>query len=351
MISSLKIIDCSTVLAGPYVGTFFAELGAEVIKIENSINKDVTRSWKVAKEDATSSISAYFSSVNYKKKYLQLNLTDINDRETFLSLIKDADVLISNFKSSDYPKFNIDSSTLLKLNPSLIHGRICGYGKDSDRVAYDLILQAETGFMSMNGTPESGPVKMPVALIDVLAAHQLKEGILLALLERTNTGKGKEVCVSLYESAICSLINQASNYLMNDLVPERIGSLHPAIAPYGELFHTKDEAIITYAIGSDQQFQKLMRQLQLEELLSDERFSNNHERVKHRAELFSYMQPKLKNIDSNEILMWCESNYVPCGKVQNLKEVFTTQIAQNLIREEIIEGKITKRVTSIAFKS
>src|SRR5690606_15808816 len=103
-----------------------------------------------------------------------------------------------------------------------------------------LILQAESGFMSMNGTPESGPVKMPVALIDVLAAHHLKEGILLALYERENSGKGKAVCVSLYDAALSSLVNQASNYLMAGKVPQRIGSLHPNIAPYGEIFETKD---------------------------------------------------------------------------------------------------------------
>lgn len=349
MLSGLKVIDCSTVLAGPSVGTFFAELGAQVIKIENTKLPDVTRSWKVAKENPDSSISSYFASVNYAKNYLRLDLGMSDDKEKFLSLISEADIFLSNFKSSDYSKFGIEPNVLSSVNPRLIHGRISGYGKDSDRVAYDLILQAETGFMSMNGTSESGPVKMPVALIDVLAAHQLKEGILLALLERTTTGKGKEVCVSLYQSAICSLVNQASNYLMNDIIPQRIGSLHPSIAPYGEIFETLDQALITFAIGSDQQFQKLIAKLELPQILADNRFKNNQLRVQHRTELYESMAPAVKEFLVNEMLQWSEENHIPCGKIKDLREVFNEEEARNLIREENIEGHETKRVTSIAF--
>ena len=211
ILSELKVIDISTVLAGPSVGMFLAELGANVIKIEHPIQKDVTRTWKSASEDKES-ISSYFSSINFKKKYLTLDLINKKDYDQFISLIEGADILISNFKRQDYHKFNITQDVLDAINPKLIHGRITGYGTDSDRVAYDLILQAETGFMSLNGTPDSGPVKMPVALIDVLAAHQLKEGILLALYERLKYGKGKLVSVSLYQAAVSSLVNQASSY-------------------------------------------------------------------------------------------------------------------------------------------
>jgi len=236
MFSKLIIVDTSTVLAGPSVGTFFAELGATVIKVENASSYDVTRTWKLPSEDKNSPISAYFSSVNYGKKYIQLNLKNAHDLKQFKELIKVADVLISNFKKGDVEKLGIQDAILRNCNPSLIIGKINGFGKDSDRVAYDLILQAETGFMSMNGTPESGPVKMPVALIDVLAAHHLKEGILLAMLKLKTTGKASTISVSLYDAAVSSLVNQASNYLMNNHIPERIGSLHPNISPYGELF-------------------------------------------------------------------------------------------------------------------
>jgi crotonobetainyl-CoA:carnitine CoA-transferase CaiB-like acyl-CoA transferase len=348
MLSDLTIIDASTVLAGPSVGTFFAELGARVIKIENPAIPDVTRSWKLPSEDRNSKISAYFSSINYKKEYVSLNLKE--ERSQFLKLIENADILISNFKAGDEDKFGISDDELRKINPRLICGKINGFGSKSDRVAYDLILQAETGFMSMNGTPESGPVKMPVAMIDVLAAHQLKEGLLLALLKRGKTDRGSTVTVSLYDAAICSLVNQASNYLMSGEIPQRIGSLHPNIAPYGEIFKTKDNELITFAIGSDAHFRKLCDFLGCPELASDEKFSHNPNRVIHRTELFELLESKIQQFETTFILDQMLKNKVPAGKINDLKDVFKSDSAKQLIREEKIEGIDTKRVTSIAFK-
>ena len=350
MFNSLKVIDLSTVLAGPSVATFFAELGAEVLKIENTSIPDVTRSWKLPTEEKDATISAYFSSINYKKKYIQLNLKDKADYQTFLTLIINADILISNFKKGDEAKLNIEDATLRGINPKLIIGKINGFGTKSDRVAYDLILQAETGFMSMNGTNESGPVKMPVAFIDVLAGHQLKEGLLLALLEREKTGIARSVSVSLYDAAVCSLVNQASNYLMGDQIPQRIGSLHPNIAPYGEIFTTKEGDLITFAIGNDVHFMKLCLFLNLSEIPTDIRFVTNALRVKNRTELQNILQEKIKAFPTEVILDKMLAENVPAGKIKNLEEVFSNADAQNLIREELIEGINTKRVTSIAFK-
>lgn len=350
MFSELKIIDLSTVLAGPSVATFFAELGATVIKIENTNVPDVTRSWKLPSEDKNASVSAYFSSVNYQKDYLQLNLTKEEDYIQFLEFVADADILISNFKLGDEEKFRITDALLRELNPRLICGKINGFGKESDRVAYDLILQAETGFMSMNGTPESGPVKMPVAFIDVLAAHHLKEGLLIALLEREKKGLAKTVTVSLYDAAISSLVNQASNYLMTGNIPQRIGSLHPNIAPYGELFTTKEGELITFAIGSDTHFRKLCALLRLIELPNDERFQSNSLRVKNRSALQEILKEAIQHISTNTILSAMRKENVPAGKIKNLHEVFEEKNAQQLIREENIDGIQTKRVTSIAFK-
>lgn len=350
MFSNLVVIDLSTVLAGPSVGTFFAELGARVIKVENPKVPDVTRSWKLGSEEPTSSVSAYFSSINYKKEYLQLDLKNNDDYQQFLELISKADIFLSNFKLGDDVKFNIQDTVLRAVNPRLICGKITGFGDESDRVAYDLILQAETGFMSMNGTVESGPVKMPVALIDVLAAHHLKEALLLALLERSQKGVAKTVSVSLYDAAVASLANQASNYLMEGKIPQRIGSLHPNIAPYGEIFETKDKALITFAIGSDMHFQKLCAFLTIAELSTDPKFASNVNRVQHRTELQMILQDKLAHYSSEEVLANMLENNVPCGKIKNLEEVFNDASAKELIRSEQIEGKETKRVTSLAFK-
>ncbi len=349
MFSTLKIIDISTVLAGPSVGTFFAELGASVLKIESPIHGDVTRSWKLPTEDKNVTISAYFSAINYLKDYIKLDFSIQEDRQKLLHLIKEADILLSNFKFGDAKKFNLEDEVLFELNPKLIHGKISGFGKHSDRVAYDLILQAESGFMSMNGTTDSGPVKMPVALIDVLAAHHLKEGILVALLERHESQNGKAVEVSLYEAAIASLANQATNYLMGGSVAKRIGSLHPNIAPYGELFTTKDQQQITFAIGSDIHFEKLCTFLSLDSLPKDVLYANNTARVKNRIELASCLQEKIQNITAQEILTYMHAHFVPVGKIKSLDEVLTDDNCQHLIREEIIDGIMTKRITSKIF--
>lgn len=348
--ADLKIIDLSTVLAGPSVGTFFAELGAQVLKIEHPKNADVTRSWKLASEDASESVSAYFSSVNYGKTYLSLDLKNEKDYATFIDHVQKADILLSNFKKGDDEKLNVSDEQLRSINPSLIIGKITGFGNESDRVAYDLILQAESGFMSMNGTSTSGPVKMPVALIDVLAAHHLKEGLLIALLQRNQSSEIKTVSVSLYDAAICSLANQASNYLMEQHIPQRIGSLHPNIAPYGEIFSTKSNDLVTFAIGSNQHFEKLCDYLNCEELITDDRFKENKDRVKNRMQLFEYLQEKIKLFDTVTLLNEMHQRYVPAGEIKNLQAVFQEQAAQNLIRTETINGKETKRITSIGFQ-
>jgi crotonobetainyl-CoA:carnitine CoA-transferase CaiB-like acyl-CoA transferase len=349
-LKELIVLDLSTVLAGPSVGMFFAELGAKVIKIEHPTQVDVTRTWKLPSENKSASVSAYFASVNYGKSYLNLDLRNVDDHKKLMNLVRTADVLISNFKKGDDQKLQLETSFLHAINPRLIIGKINGFGAESDRVAYDLILQAETGYMSMNGTKESGPIKMPVALIDVLAGHQLKEGILLALLERQISNEGREVSVSLYDAAVSSLANQASNYLMTGHIPQRMGSLHPNIAPYGELFTTKDQTIVTFAIGSDAHFQKLTRTLDLEEIATDERFSNNQARLMNRTILQEILQEAISTIESDTLLSDLHQQHVPCAKVKSLDEVFKEEQAQNLVRTENIDGIASKRVTSIAFK-
>jgi crotonobetainyl-CoA:carnitine CoA-transferase CaiB-like acyl-CoA transferase len=344
----LKVIDLSTVLAGPSVGTFLAELGARVLKIEHPQHGDVTNTWRLKQESDLSKQSAYYSSVNYKKELVKLNLGLDTDYQVFIDELKDADILLMNFKKGDDQKLKVTPSELWKINPSLIIGKITGFGSDNDRIAYDLILQAETGFMSMNGTLESGPVKMPVALIDVLAAHQLKEGLLLALLQREQD-KGQLVSVSLYDAAICSLANQATNFLMEQQIPQRIGSLHPNIAPYGEIFQTQDGQLLTFAIGSDQHFEKLVTYLGLTELAKDPRFCTNLERVKNRGVLFNYLESVISNQTSTPIITSLLELNVPVAKIKSLDEVFQDPKALSLVKTEQINGQNTKRVSQIAF--
>ena len=346
----LTVIDLSTVLAGPSVGTFFAELGARVLKIEHPQHGDVTNTWRLKQESDLSKQSAYYASVNYLKENLALDLTNDAHYSLFEEHLKSADILLMNFKKGADQKLKVTPTELWKINPSLLIGKITGFGSDNDRSAYDLILQAETGFMSMNGTAESGPVKMPVALIDVLAAHQLKEGLLLALLQRPHTKKGQVVSVSLYDAAICSLANQASNFLMAQQVPQRIGSLHPNIAPYGEIFETQDGQLITFAIGSDQHFDKLVTYLSLNELAKDPRFCSNLQRVKNREVLFNYIASVISMKTCAQIISSLIELNVPVARIKSLDEVFADPKALSLVKEEQINGQNTKRVSQIAFK-
>lgn len=348
---SLKVIELAGVLAGPSVGMFFAELGANVLKVENKkTGGDVTRSWKLPSENKSEGISAYFSSINFQKKYIHVDFNDKTELAHVLSEISTADIVIANFKKGDGEKFGLDYTSLKKINPRLIYGAISGFGEGSDRVAYDLILQAESGFMSMNGTESSGPVKMPVALIDVLAGHQLKEGILVALLERQKTNLGCKVHVSLLDSAIASLVNQASNWLMARHVPQPIGSKHPNIAPYGELFKTADNRLITLAVGSDGQFQKLCKTLDLDSISLHPDYNSNQMRIQNRAALEKILAEKIQKYAANDILEKLHALFIPAALIKSVKEVFDDAAAKLLVREEKIDGVNTKRVTGTVFQ-
>jgi crotonobetainyl-CoA:carnitine CoA-transferase CaiB-like acyl-CoA transferase len=348
MFADLEVFDLSTVLAGPSVASFFAELGAKVTKIEHPIHGDVTRTWRIPGEKQV--VTSYFASINFRKEYITKDLTLPSDYAWLLEQLPTVDVLIMNFKYSDYLKFNLTKEKLHAINPRLIIGSISGFGDNSDRVAYDLILQAESGIMAMNGEPDGSPTKMPIALIDVLAAHQLKEALLLALLKREKTNLGSWVSVSLYDAAVSSLVNQASAFLMNAIIPTRMGSLHPNIAPYGEIFRTKDAKLVTFAVGSDRQFQTLCKVLGCELISSNLDYSTNEDRVKNRIKLMEEIAPYILMYEAKELSDMALEHIIPLGIIKSLDEVFETLEAKALIREETQGFTSTKRVTQLAFK-
>ncbi|WP_027418378.1 CaiB/BaiF CoA transferase family protein [Crocinitomix catalasitica] len=348
----LKIIEVASVLAGPSVGLFFAEMGAHVLKVENKkTGGDVTRSWKLPTEDKNNGISAYYASVNTGKDVIFLDLTVQSDLEQLYQEISSAQILIANFKHGAAEKLGLDFATVRKYNSRIIYGEISGFGSESDRVAYDLILQAESGFMSMNGQPDSSPVKMPVALIDILAGHQLKEGILVAMY-RQALGKiqAVKIEVSLYDTALASLANQATNWLMAHHIPEKMGSLHPNIAPYGELFTTKDEVQITFAIGNDKQFKELCNVLDISELSIDPLFLDNAKRVINRIALAKQLQAAIGKIDIDGHLDRFHQRMIPVAEIKNLKTVFESAAAQKLISHSTVDGQSIAYVRSSIFK-
>lgn len=347
----LKVIELASVLAGPAVGLFFAELGAEVIKIENQkTGGDMTRHWRLPSEDKDYPFSAYYYSVNWNKQVEMLDLSNTTDQVKVHQWIKEADIVISNFKTSSAQKLQMDYETLKMLNPKLIFAHLTAFGANENRPAFDMVLQAEAGFLYMCGEQNRSPVKMPVALIDILAAHQLKEGILIALLQRYQTGKGSYVTTSLLEAAVASLANQATNWLMEGFIPQPIGLSHPNIAPYGDIFYTKDGQSVVLAVGTDGQFKKLCSILNQPNLANDDRFNNNAQRVIHRKILKATLEPLFKQMKSIILLPLCHENGVPIGSVRNMKEVFELPKAQEMIlRETLPDGKVTKRVRTVAF--
>jgi crotonobetainyl-CoA:carnitine CoA-transferase CaiB-like acyl-CoA transferase len=205
--------------------------------------------------------------------------------------------------------------------------------------------------MYMNGEAGDPPLKMPVALIDLLAAHQLKEALLLALLKREWEGTGSVVSVALYNAAVASLANQASTYLNTGIIPARQGSLHPGIAPYGEVFTTADQVDVLLAVGTDEQVRRLLDVLHLEELLSEAKFRTNAERVIHRQELKVFLSSAIGKVSSTDLLQQLSDKKVPAAAIKNMAEVFGEPVAADMVLTQLEEnGKYSKRVSTVAFK-
>ena len=331
MLKGLKVLELASVLAGPGVGQFFAELGAQVIKVENlKTGGDVTRTWK-GRDEQTDDRSAYFCSVNWGKKSIAVDLSSPEGKSVVQKLATKSDIVIASYKPGDAEKLGVSYQQLSANNEQLIYGQITGYGSDNDRVGYDAVIQAESGFIDLNGEKNGEPVKMPVALIDILAAHHLKEGLLLALLKRDRTDEGCLVEVSLIQAAISSLVNQATNWLVAKKLPTRQGSAHPNIAPYGESFLTKDGKRILLAVGSDRQFFDLLNVLSLDGLSKHAMFKNNHSRVIHRDKLTTILSQAIQMFDSNELMLKINAHKIPAGIIQNMKEVFEMNEAKELL--------------------
>lgn len=347
----LKVVELASVLAGPAVGMFFAELGAQVIKVENSkTGGDITRQWKLPVERRSDDKSSYYHAVNWKKEVVFADLSRADDHRHIMELIASADVLITNFKEGDEEKFNLQAWKLREMFPALIIGRISGFGIDSPRIAFDAVLQAESGLMSMNGEVGGPSLKMPVALIDVIAAHQMKEALLLALWKRAETGAGAIADVSLMTAAVVSLMNQSSAFLNTGYVPGKQGSLHPNIAPYGETFQCGDRREILLAVGSDLQFQKLAGIVNRPELAVDPRFITNTNRVENRKLLGAILADALLVKAAHEWLEILHREQVPAAAICTIDEVFGKPENKQLILEQTeADGTISRRSSTLAF--
>ncbi|RAK62978.1 CoA transferase [Hymenobacter edaphi] len=313
----MRVLELAAVLAGPQVGQFLAELGAEVLKIEPPAG-DVTRTWKTPAEPADTDVSAYFACANWGKQSVVLDLRSPAGRARVQQLAARADIVLASYKPGDAEKLQVDYAALSQHNPRLIYGQISGYGPEVPRAGYDAVVQAEAGFMHLNGEPGQPPLKMPVALMDLLAAHQLKEGLLTALYRRERTGRGALVQVSLWDAGLASLANQASTYLVTGHDPQPLGSGHPSIVPYGTVYQGADEVRLILAVGSDRQFVDLCAALERPQWATDERFQTNGARVRHRAALEALLAGRIAEISGAELLARLEAAAVPAGAVRSV---------------------------------
>jgi crotonobetainyl-CoA:carnitine CoA-transferase CaiB-like acyl-CoA transferase len=347
----IKVLELANVLAGPSVGVALAELGATVIKVENVLTKgDVTRTWKLPSEDEKTDISGYFSCVNWGKKSIALNLCKPEGLEIIYKLASICDIVLASYKPGDAQKLKVDYETLKSYNPKIIYAHLTGYGLKNNRPGYDAIVQAESGFTFMNGDYNGQPVKMPVALMDVLAGHQLKEGILLALLNRELNGKGQYIETSLIKSGVAALSNQATNWLVGNSIPQRMGSDHPNIVPYGTIFYTADQKALVLAVGSDKQFADLCKVLGNPELACDPRFTTNLNRVKNRSAINEILQGLVSNFERSPLLDDLDLKNVPAGGVYDMQEVFELPEVKEMVMEsKTTSGKELKGLRTVAF--
>lgn len=318
-LEGIRILDLSRVLAGPYSTMILGDLGAEVIKVEAPGGSDDTRSWGPPFKNG---VSAYYLSINRNKKSITIDLKSEEGIKKIQELIKISDVIINNFKTGTMDRFGLAYEDVEKINPKIVYCSITGFGQTGpykELAGYDFITQAMSGLMSITGDADSGPQKLGVAITDLLTGLYATIGIQAALLERTRSGRGQQIDLSLYDSAVSSLVNIGSSYLMSGEIPGRVGNQHANIAPY-QSFQTKDGEIVI-AVGNDRQFKKLCSILQRPELAEDKRFVTNAKRVEHRETLTNLLQKELITRKTEDLREACEQEGIPCGPIQNLAQM------------------------------
>lgn len=340
MLDSLLVVELASVLAGPSVGQFFAELGARVIKIENpSAGGDVTRGWYRSGEDRSRSAS-YFDACNFGKESVALDIRTTAGQSVLRQLVEKADILLTSFGPGSAERLGLTPAVFAEWNPNLIHGAVSGYGPDSPRPGYDAVVQAESGFMDLNGDPDGPPTKMPVALIDLLAAHHLKEAILVQLLRRVaGEAGGAYLEVSLLDAALSSLANQATGYLRTGITPRRSGSVHPNIAPYGTVLQTEDGASILLAVGNDRQFQGLCRVLGATTQANDPELADNAGRVAHRKRLDAELQEAARSWSSEALMVSLNRERIPAGLIRNVADALSDDSAAGVVLGAVPESR------------
>lgn len=319
-LAGLIVADFSHVLSGPYATMTLGDLGADVIRVERPGSGDQTRGWGPPYFDGE---SAYFLAVNRNKRSVVLDLHSSDGRAAAAALIDRCDIVVQNFRPGVMEGLGLDYASVVERNPGLIYCSISAFGTSEAAATlpgYDLLVQAASGLMSITGTEDGEPVKVGVAVADVIAGLNVVTGVLAALHHRERTGQGQHVEVDLFSSMIAGLVNQASSYLTGGGVPRPMGMRHPSITPY-ERFRTATRPVII-AAGTDRQFTDLARVLGRADLADDARFVSNSSRVGHRNALVEILERCCMEWDAHDLVAALSAVSVPCGLVHTIDEAF-----------------------------
>ena len=329
-LAGVRVADFSRVLAGPLATMILGDLGADVVKVERPDGGDDTRAWgpPFVGDDA-----AYFLALNRNKRSIALDLSTDGGAATAQALAVSSDVVVENFRPGLMARFGLDHDSLAARNPRIVSCSLVAFGEDGESAArpgYDIIVQALAGVMSFTGQPDGEPTKVGVALLDVIAGLYAANGIQAALLGRDRTGRGERVVVSLYETSLAALVNQAANYLLGGVVPRPMGNAHPNIVPY-QLFHAADRPFIL-AAGNDRLFERTAAVTGMPKLALDERFATNASRVAHRAELIPVLEERFATETADHWVEALTGAGVPCAPVRSLDEVFAAPESRRVLQ-------------------
>ena len=323
-LTGLKVIELARILAGPWAGQIFADLGAEVIKIESAAGDD-TRQWGppfVTYADGTSD-AAYFHAANRGKSSVVIDFQTCEGQAEVRRLVADADVLIENFKVGTLAKYGLDYASLSALNPRLVYCSITGFGQDgpyASRPGYDFIVQGMSGIMDLTGNPDGPPQKIGVAFADIMTGLYAVIAIQAALAARAVSGRGEHIDMALFDVMTGVLANQAQNYLVTGQSPRRLGNAHPNITPYA-VFPVSDGWFIL-AVGNDGQFRRFCTAMGLDALAQDARFTSNALRLEHRAVLEVLIGEATRLHPRDDLLALLEKAGVPAGPINTVADAF-----------------------------
>ncbi len=345
-LAGIRVIELARVLAGPWAGQMLADLGADVIKVENPEGGDDTRAWGppfVEGADGENLSAAYYHSTNRNKRSIAVDLKTLEGRETVRRLCASADVVIENFKRGGLEKYGLDYESLKAINPKLVYCSITGFGQNGPYAyfaGYDYIVQGMSGFMSITGEKDGEPMKAGVAIADIFTGIYAVTAIQAALIHVMKTGQGQFVDMALLDVMSAVLANQNMNYLISGKPPTRLGNAHPNISPY-EVVPTADGHLIL-AVGNDGQFKRLCAILGIPPVAEDQRFATNKARVANKVEVRAIITAETMKWSKRDLLSACEVNAVPAGPINSIEEMFADpQVQARGLKIELTDDKGT----------